>query len=88
MLRLTEFEMEDVRRLLESLPTETVEKEVMTTIDDTDDDGEDTTREICVDVEVETFSPEAFDRNDVASLVERIGEIYDVARARALRDAA
>jgi hypothetical protein len=88
MLNLLEFEIEDIRRLLADLPTETVEKEVITDIEDLDDEGESTKREICVDVEVETFSPESFDRHSVVALVERIGEIYDLARARAIREAA
>jgi len=58
MLRLTEYEIEDVRRLLA--------------------DHRDYLRKWDV----------SECHNATAELVERIGEIYDVARARALRDAA
>lgn len=85
-LRLLEHEVKDVRSALADLPTvtETRVKDVSVYCYDHDDGDK-----LCsdsIDVEVEVFDALAIDSNAVLTLMERLGEIYDVARARAIRE--
>jgi hypothetical protein len=85
MLRLTEYEIADVRRLLDRIPVSIVEEDC-SGFTDCAECGATVAYEYTK--RVESVDPESAHRQYVADLVERIGEVYDVARARALRDAA
>jgi hypothetical protein len=84
-LRLLEHEVKDVRSALADLPTlrETATKEI--DVYTRDEDGNDVTEQRDVDVEVNTFDAYSVDQHRILALVERIGEVYDVARAREIK---
>jgi hypothetical protein len=82
-LRLTEFEIEDIARLLADIPTKTEY-----TNKDVSCECIDCGKKDYVEVEETHERIDTMNREFIRTVVERIGEIYDVARARALRDAA
>lgn len=76
-LRLLEHEVKDVRAALADLPTLASTREVT----GEDLDGEEHT----IDVDVAEFDAYSIDQHRIVALMERLGEIYDVARAREIR---
>lgn len=78
---LTEYEYSDIAELLATIPTktETVEKEKV-------EDCPECKTPVCMVYDQENERIDTMDRQFIAQLVERIGDIYDTARGRAILD--
>jgi len=75
--QLTEYELNDIAELLATIPTkaDVLEKEAV-------EKCPECANLVCVVYDVEHEHIDTMDREFIASLVERVGEIYDKARVR------